>query len=361
MIIQIMVATALVCVARDIKSRILESLLATQRKAQKEGRGVDLHLHAGDGQIVSIHQVQMLHLSKQCGGSSIKRPPQVMVMSRSLLLRSLANTQQGQLTLLIPDSIPSTLHLLVPLLYGSSISVPAQSYAALSSLCTSLGLHDWLHREVERMEQSAGNYEVGERNKQRQDVSHSKETSLNSDKLKCEICGKKYQSTISLHKHYNSVHFNDCDPSPVAPLITQRTRNMQKMEEEKATKEIYQSKCVAPSMPSPTSERSRIKTLSPIKVLHSETSMKVGSSGDERQRSQGSIFLPWRFEDVDQGTGREVFRWQYNFFNRKLRQHEKVSEKQKEFCCLWNDFLWIEVHICLSYKSHKLEVNYVKR
>ena len=48
------------CVACDLKNRILEALLAHQRKAQKEGRGVDLHLLAEDGQTVSLHQVRSL-------------------------------------------------------------------------------------------------------------------------------------------------------------------------------------------------------------------------------------------------------------------------------------------------------------
>ena len=58
--IQIMASAAL-CVARDLKNRMLEALLAHQRKAQKEGRGVDLHLQAGDKQTVSLHQVTLAH------------------------------------------------------------------------------------------------------------------------------------------------------------------------------------------------------------------------------------------------------------------------------------------------------------
>ena len=57
--IQIM-ASASLCVAHDLKNRMLEALLAHQRKAQKEGRGVDLHLQAGDKQTVSLHQVTSL-------------------------------------------------------------------------------------------------------------------------------------------------------------------------------------------------------------------------------------------------------------------------------------------------------------
>ena len=56
--IQIMGSPTRMCVASDLQSRILEPLLAHQRKAQEEGRGVDLHLQAGDGKTTSLHQVE---------------------------------------------------------------------------------------------------------------------------------------------------------------------------------------------------------------------------------------------------------------------------------------------------------------
>ena len=147
------------CVASDLKSRILEPLLAHQRKAQKEGRGVDLHLQAGDGQTTSLHQVR-LFLS--VGNFSL---PQVMVIPRSPMLRNLALSLEGSLslTLIIPDTLSTTLQLLVSLLYGSTIPITTQAFAELCSLCTSLDLHDWLYSEVREEdsgEKSTGSCEV---------------------------------------------------------------------------------------------------------------------------------------------------------------------------------------------------------
>ena len=71
-------------------------------------------------------------------------------MPRSPMLRNLAVSSGGApLILLIPDTLSSTLQLLVSLLYGSAISVPVQSYLELCSLCTALDLQDWLEREGE--------------------------------------------------------------------------------------------------------------------------------------------------------------------------------------------------------------------
>ena len=98
------------------------------------------------------------------------------------MLRSLAGSLGGvPLTLLIPDTLPSTLQLLVSLLYGNATSVSAQSYPELCSLCTSLDLQDWLHSEVQGEdsgEKSIGSCEV-ELNER------SKGKCANSDELRC--------------------------------------------------------------------------------------------------------------------------------------------------------------------------------
>jgi len=299
-----MASTTLLCVARDLKNRILDALLAHQQKAQKEGRGVDLHLLAEDGQTVSLHQV--------------------MVIPRSPMLRNLAVSSGGApLILLIPDTLPSTLQLLVSLLYGSAISVPAQSYLELCSLCTALDLQDWLQRGGEGSGgKSSGSCEV-----EKKQASKEEAKVVNSDEPRCEVCGKKYLNALRLQQHYNSAHFDEA-PSP---LITQRTRAARK-----AMKATSQSKSAV--LPSPRLlpiKRQFSKTLSSgIKVLRSETDATVG-------RSPRSTFLPWKLQEAEEGN--VAFRWQWNYFNRELCQNRRVVLKQKEFCCLWNNFLWIEV------------------
>ena len=88
-----------------------------------------------------------------------------MVMPRSPMLRSLALSLEGSpsLTLIIPDTLPSTIQILVSLLYGSTIPITAHAFAELCSLCTCLDLHDWLHREVKEEDigdKSTGSCEV---------------------------------------------------------------------------------------------------------------------------------------------------------------------------------------------------------
>ena len=87
------------------------------------------------------------------------------------MLRNLAISSGGApISLLIPDTLSSTLHLLVSLLYGSVIPVPDQAYLELCSLCTALDLQDWLQREVNEegsLEKSTGNFkELREPNKE---------------------------------------------------------------------------------------------------------------------------------------------------------------------------------------------------
>ena len=337
------------CVASDLKSRILEPLLAHQRKAQKEGRGVDLHLQAGDGQTTSLHQVR-LFLS--VGNFSL---PQVMVIPRSPMLRNLALSLEGSpsLTLIIPDTLSTTLQLLVSLLYGSTIPITTQAFAELCSLCTSLDLHDWLYSEVREEdsgEKSTGSCEVKfkETNKEEDEKSVTV-ISLDSDSAepRCQICGKWYLNEVRLQRHYNSAHFNEDDSST---LIIQQTRRKQKLEQG-AKKANNQSECADLSSPrlSPTKRKHSSNPPPLAKVLRSETDENIDISQVKSPRIQGSTFLPWKLQEVEEG--RDVFRWQNTCFNRGLCQNKKMTQKQKEFCCLWNNFLWIEVHLHITNKS----------
>jgi len=299
------------CVARDLKNRILEALLAHQRKAQKEGRGVDLHLLAEDGQTVSLHQV--------------------MVMPRSPMLRNLAVSSGGApLILLIPDTLSSTLQLLVSLLYGSAISVPVQSYLELCSLCTALDLQDWLEREGG---EGSGGKSTGSCEVELEEASKEEAYVVNSDEPKCEVCGKKYRNVLRLQQHYNSAHFDEA-PSP---LITQRTRVARKLAQ-KALKATSRSVYAVLPRLLPIKRQLSKALESPIKVLQSESDVTVGRSQDKSPRS---TFLPWKLQEAEEGN--VAFRWQRNYLNRKLCQNRRVALKQKEFCCLWNNFLWIEV------------------
>ena len=262
-----------------------------------------------------------------------------MVVPRSPMLHSLAAVSSvgAPLTLLIPDTLPSTLQLLVSLLYGNATSVPAQSYPELCSLCTSLDLQNWLHREVQGEdsgENSTGSCEVELKEK-------SKEKNANSDELRCEICRKKYLNAARLQWHYNSAH----EEAP-APLITQRTRGAQKLEQQslKATSSLSEYAALPLSRRSPIKRKLSKTHPSPIKVLRSETEANVGRSPDKCPRS---IFLPWKLQEVEEG--RVAFRWQQNYFNRELCQNKRVTKKQKEFGCLWNNFLWVEVYLQLMH------------
>ena len=280
--------------------------------------------------------------------------PQVMVMSRSPMLRSLALSLEGSpsLTLIIPDTLPSTIQLLVSLLYGTTISVSPQAFAELSSLCTSLDLHDWLCREVKGEnigDKSTGSCEVelketGETNKE--EVAKSVTViSLKSDadEQSCKICGKRYLNEVRLERHYNSAHFNEDESST---LIIQQTRRKQKQEQE-TKKATNQSECASPRL-SPTKRKQSWNPSPPTKILRSETYVNVGLSQVKSPRSQGSNFQPWKLQEVEEG--RDAFRWQNACFNRGICQNKKMTQKQKEFCCLWNNFLWIEVHLCITNK-----------
>ena len=71
-----------------------------------------------------------------------------MVLPRSGMLRSLRVTLvETSSTLLLPDTSYDTLQVLVPLLYGSKMTISVEAYSALSSVCAALDLHDWLQQE----------------------------------------------------------------------------------------------------------------------------------------------------------------------------------------------------------------------
>ena len=69
------------------------------------------------------------------------------------MLRSLRVTLvETSLTLLLPDTSYDTLQVLVPLLYGSKMTISVEAYSALSSVCVALDLHDWLQQEETEVE-----------------------------------------------------------------------------------------------------------------------------------------------------------------------------------------------------------------
>ena len=73
---------------------------------------------------------------------------QVMVLPRSGMLRSLRVTLvETSSTLLLPDTPYDILQVLVPLLYGSKMTISVEAYSALSSVCAALDFHDWLQQE----------------------------------------------------------------------------------------------------------------------------------------------------------------------------------------------------------------------
>ena len=69
------------------------------------------------------------------------------------MLRSLRVTLvETSLTLLLPDTSYDTLQVLVPLLYGSKMTISVEAYSALNSVCVALDLHDWLQQEETEVE-----------------------------------------------------------------------------------------------------------------------------------------------------------------------------------------------------------------
>ena len=79
-----------------------------------------------------------------------------MVLPRSGMLRSLRVTLVE--TILTLNTPYDTLQVLVPLLYGSKMTISVEAYSALSSVCASLDLHDWLQQEETEEENKVEEY-----------------------------------------------------------------------------------------------------------------------------------------------------------------------------------------------------------
>ena len=228
-------------------------------------------------------------------------------MPRSPMLRNLAISSGGApISLLIPDTLSSTLHLLVSLLYGSVIPVPDQAYLELCSLCTALGLQDWLQREVKEegsVEKSTGNCkELRKPNKEKRNKVEAKV--MNSDGLRCEVCGKKYLNALRPRQHFNHAHSHSA-----------RTRGSKNIDQKSRKATSHSEYAVLPSSKHSLINKKLSKTPSPIKVLQCETDVNVGRSPCKSPRS---IFLPWKLQEVEEG--RVAFRWQQTYFNRGLCQ-----------------------------------------
>ena len=69
-----------------------------------------------------------------------------------------ATLVETSLTLLLPDTSYDTLQVLVPLLYGSKMTISVEAYSALSSVCAALDLDDWLQREETEEENKVEEY-----------------------------------------------------------------------------------------------------------------------------------------------------------------------------------------------------------
>ena len=110
--------------------------------------GLDLLLVPDGGEQVSLHQVRPAALGMELLViMAVMSLLQVMVVTRSLLLRALASLG-APLTLHLPGVDRHTLLLLANLLYGDLIAITSATHTALSSLCSSLGLGAWLRNHV---------------------------------------------------------------------------------------------------------------------------------------------------------------------------------------------------------------------
>jgi len=312
--------TKLACIAHDLESRILQPLLSHQREAQKRNTGVDLHLQTADGRGVDLHQV--------------------MVLPRSGMLRSLRVTLvETSLTLLLPDTSYDTLQVLVPLLYGSKMTISVEAYSALSSVCAALDFHDWLQQEETEVENQVEEQSLEIKRKEvvraRIETNYvensAKNSNSRSDGLKYEICGKKYQDATRLHRHYNAVHFKGNSP-PQAPTTKPSTWLQQGHSQETCQASDHCSS----SKSSPVKLRPLKISVRPCHILRNG-----GNTFSGERRHRGSTLLPWKYDNLEEGC--DVFRWQYSCLNRRLCQYRGLSRKQKQFCSLWNTFLWAEV------------------
>jgi len=219
------------------------------------------------------------------------------------------------------------------------MTISVEAYSALSSVCAALDLHDWLQQEEteeeikveEQLPEILRKGVVRARIETNYVENSAKNSNSRSDGLKYEICGKKYQDATRLHRHYNAVHFKGNSP-PQAPTTKPSTWLQQGHSQET---------CQA-SDHCPSSKSSPVK-LRPLKISVRPCHIlrNGGNTFSGERRHRGSTLLPWKYDNLEEGC--DVFRWQYSCLNRRLCQYRGLSRKQKQFCSLWNTFLWAEV------------------
>jgi len=186
--------------APDLEGPFLKWLLKHLRLQQKEGKGLDLHLHADNlGEKVSLHQV--------------------MALPRSELISDLA-TPGLPLDLHIPEAEGDSLNLLVKLLYGEATELPEEALPQLRSVCKALGLGNWLEEvlltgketqlEFYESKMVARKEENSEPPRDPLDLSDLTSTRRSSrlQPLQCKLCDSNHYSLTSLQSHYNKCHFS---------------------------------------------------------------------------------------------------------------------------------------------------------
>ena len=195
------------------------------------------------------------------------------------------------------------------------MTVSVEAHSALSSVCAALDLHDWLHQEEtgEKNQVEEQSLEIERKGVVRARIetnyveNSAKNTNSQSDGLKCEICGKKYQDAARLHRHYNAVHFKG-DSSPQAATFKQSTW----LKQSRAQETCQASDHYPSTKSSPVKLRSSKMSLRPCHILRNG-----GNNSSGERRHLGSTLLPWKYDKMSDG----------------------LSPKQKKFCSLWNTFL----------------------
>jgi len=186
--------------APDLEGPFLKWLLKHLRLQQKEGKGLDLHLHADNlEEKVSLHQV--------------------MALPRSELISDLA-TPGLPLDLHIPEAEGDSLNLLVKLLYGEATELPEEALPQLRSVCKALGLGNWLEEVLLTGKETqlafydskmvARKEEHSEPPRDPLDLFDLTSTRRSSrlQSLQCKLCDSNHYSLTSLQSHYNKCHFS---------------------------------------------------------------------------------------------------------------------------------------------------------
>ena len=229
-----------------------------------------------------------------------------MVLPRSGMLRSLRVTLVK--TILTLNTPYDTLQVLVPLLYGSKMTISVEAGSALSSVCAALDLHDWLQQEETEEENKVEeqSLEIERKGVARARIetnyveNSAKNSNSRSNGLKCEICGQKDQDAAKLHRHYNRVHFNKGGSPPQAPTIKPSTGLKQGHSQETCQASDH---CPS-SKSSPVKLRSSKISLRPCHILRNG-----GNNSSGERRHLGSTLLPWKYDKMEKGC--DVFRWEY--------------------------------------------------